>query len=212
MSLTKLVHNLLSIVNLDQISHPYLVCIVYDVLVVHQRIAAHHVLLPHCPGVLLLLLRRLLCGTVRVFYRQTRRNGKAARSHYKLVAQIRAIPSAALYAQEGSLKILDVLCLVQLLHLAQRYFAQNQDFRGDSVGVCVTLAEHVSEVDTFAKHVACRRSLWGRDSQSLREDPEIIGHRRPVEQEHARMLVFEWRKFLRFSFSFNPENSNVFKI
>jgi hypothetical protein len=44
-------------VYLDQIPHPDLVCVVNDVLVVHQRVPTHHLLLPHCPRITLQLLR-----------------------------------------------------------------------------------------------------------------------------------------------------------
>lgn len=72
----------------------------------------------------------------------------------------------------ASVELLDILWNSHLLHVSKGHLAKQEQL-GFSValdGIPVALAEHVSEVDSFAQEVAGGGGFWRGDSEPLRED------------------------------------------
>ena len=73
-----------------------------------------------------------------------------------------------------------------------------------------TLFELISEVNSFAEHVARGRSFRWCNPKTLRKDTHLVGHRTTVEEKNSVVFFFEGGKSFCFSFAFNLKNFDVF--
>mmetsp|Transcript_12077 Transcript_12077/g.18942 ORF Transcript_12077/g.18942 Transcript_12077/m.18942 type:complete len:256 (-) Transcript_12077:1001-1768(-) len=121
--------------------------------------------------------------------------------------------SAALHTQLGfghALRQVS-LCLVQLMHIAQRNLAKEQNgiwVRRISMTVVRRLGRHIREIYTLAEHVAGHWCLWRSNPQPLRENPHPIGQPGTVPQKHPIVRFGKRLVPLVFSFPFHFKQIN----
>ena len=175
--------------DLNEVAHPDLVCVVDDELVVLKTTAESESSVEPEEATSSWSWLCLLVLVVRVVDDRSMRNLYAFRMNQSLCIAW-ATPADTVNAVVWVLQILNVLGLLQLLHVAKSDVAEQKQRRVlaslvSTIRVHETLAEHVSEVHALAEHVASGWSLWRCDPESLRENTDEVEHRATVVQEPA---------------------------
>lgn len=89
------------------------------------------------------------------------------RSHNSLLLEVRSLLATALDTMEACVKLLHVLCPIEILLFAESNVAEEEQAALVATRILHALVKHVSEVQALAKHEAMGRCLGWCNAHTL---------------------------------------------